>query len=865
MCPHFSLFRRCLITAALLLFARLCAEAELKKFGPYAEPDFPFLESTVDFRDWEKDGFPQENLVIRGVVVKLPGRLYACFDTDLLRLAAVWRGRNDGEFLTWTGIAPISYHVFNKKAEPGQKDLPKPVGTPLYATGPHPGWLLPGESPGKDPRPAGYDSRELGRGPLPRRLGRWLGIDVSGEVVKLRYEIAGAKVEEVFTGGKMLQRQISVVSGSTPAKVILPAACLRHQLGQDLCVTLPDTPGERVGGWLLLPAGKIGHWRGAAAHAPSSLAKPESAVIPRTFVPSVEGKSARLQVGNSPFVQEILPLPLPNPWRRNVRLSGLDFFPDGRAAFCTIDGDVWLVSDLAGSGPAQWRRFASGLNEPQSVQVVNGEIYVFTRTGITRLHAAKDGTCSFYENFCADFPQTAETREYPNDMVKKPGGGFFIAKGGQQISTRGNGGGRIFEVSADGQSVVEICRGLRQPFLGVHPVTGQLTASDQQGHWTPSTPIHVVKRGAYYGYPDAVEDPPPTEVMEPICWIPHEVNQSAAGHVWCLSPKMGPLNGHLLHLAYFKPSLFDVHLDPQGKQGAVVPLGIPLEIPLLKGAINPADGLLYLCGLQIWGTEAKEVSGLVRLRPTGKASVLPEQVRATAEGIFLKFQVPLDAAVASQPQNFVVQRWNYRRTKNYGSPHYKLDGSLGQELLPVIASAVSKDGTGLFLRVANLQPVMQMQVDWRLVEAGGAAFTSLACLTVKELEPFDFTAHGVDRSILTVQAAPLMAAVMEQKATVDFGRTLAAQLGCLACHSTDGKMEGMKGPSWLGLFGSEEELVTGKKIRVDEAHLRESILNPPAKVRKGFSNPDVGMPPYAGVLSDAQVNSLILYLRSLAQ
>ena len=49
------------------------------------------------------------------------------------------------------------------------------------------------------------------------------------------------------------------------------------------------------------------------------------------------------------------------------------------------------------------------------------------------------------------------------------------------------------------------------------------------------------------------------------------------------------------------------------------------------------------------------------------------------------------------------------------------------------------------------------------------------------------------------------------------------------------------------------------------AYLRESILKPAANVRKGFNNPDVGMPPYEGILSDSQVESIILYLRSLSK
>ena len=42
--------------------------------------------------------------------------------------------------------------------------------------------------------------------------------------------------------------------------------------------------------------------------------------------------------------------------------------------------------------------------------------------------------------------------------------------------------------------------GLRQPFIGVHPETGLVTASDQQGHYVPSTPLHIIGGHRFYGH-----------------------------------------------------------------------------------------------------------------------------------------------------------------------------------------------------------------------------------------------------------------------------------------------------------------------------------------------------------------------------
>ena len=89
--------------------------------------------------------------------------------------------------------------------------------------------------------------------------------------------------------------------------------------------------------------------------------------------------------------------------------------------------------------------------------------------------------------------------------------------------------------------------------------------------------------------------------------------------------------------------------------------------------------------------------------------------------------------------------------------------------------------------------------------------------------------------------------------------------GCMACHSTDGSTVGKVGPSWKGLFGSERDIAKGIKGRVkaDAAYLKESILSPSARVVKGFEKFDTGMPIYAGILNESQIESLILYIQTL--
>jgi cytochrome c oxidase subunit 2 len=63
------------------------------------------------------------------------------------------------------------------------------------------------------------------------------------------------------------------------------------------------------------------------------------------------------------------------------------------------------------------------------------------------------------------------------------------------------------------------------------------------------------------------------------------------------------------------------------------------------------------------------------------------------------------------------------------------------------------------------------------------------------------------------------------------------ELGCNSCHSLDGAQ--LAGPTWQGIYGRQEELSDGTTVTVDDAYIRESIMDPNAKIVAGFAEPSV--------------------------
>lgn len=92
----------------------------------------------------------------------------------------------------------------------------------------------------------------------------------------------------------------------------------------------------------------------------------------------------------------------------------------------------------------------------------------------------------------------------------------------------------------------------------------------------------------------------------------------------------------------------------------------------------------------------------------------------------------------------------------------------------------------------------------------------------------------------------------------DYGMLLYTQRACITCHSIDGSI--VEGPSFKGRYGTELLMTDGSKVMMDENYIRESILNPRAKIANGF---EPVMPTFQGTLKDRQIDALIAYIKVL--
>ncbi|VVN88006.1 cytochrome c oxidase subunit II [Pseudomonas fluorescens] len=111
---------------------------------------------------------------------------------------------------------------------------------------------------------------------------------------------------------------------------------------------------------------------------------------------------------------------------------------------------------------------------------------------------------------------------------------------------------------------------------------------------------------------------------------------------------------------------------------------------------------------------------------------------------------------------------------------------------------------------------------------GVGHFNMRGHMIVEEQNVFDqwLNSQPTFAQTLTTAAKPSRDSVLEK------GRLLVENLGCSACHSQDGSAS--LGPGWKGLYGRTEQLADGTSVLVDEAYLKESILDPKARLVQGY-------------------------------
>ncbi len=726
----------------------------------------------------------------KGMVITLgkDSDAFVCYDSELVRLSLGWVGNG---------------RRYGLKVPRFNSPPPTVAGTVAFGTAKTPGWASHGIF---------ADPREGKRGPLPKEWAHHKGLYVHGRQVVLNYSVGDVDVLEL-PGFERVEKwpvftrtlQTSTDATALAMTVLYIPGAVLEPMESGVIVRNPTSgetflaacEGEVGATWESRKGSVILKLASVTANRPfrvevASLGKTKEAPNDALALSPVPNDLRELTKGGpslwpqpvitqgvrasdeAAYVVDRLTEPAKNPWNADVLFSGFDFFADGRAAVCTAQGEVWVVSDIDDKlDKLSWRRFASGLFQPLGLRIVRGDIYVMGRDQITRLRDLNgDGEADLYENFNNDTILSTNAADYNLDLQTDSVGSFYFGKATPwlpDITTPHQG--VLFKVSPDGVKSEIIATGLRVPNgVAVSP-SGEIAVSENQGHWQPTSKLNIIHPGGFYGMMPSAQheiemtwngeaitvnpsDPavrktlgftgygpknpvPKAPYERPLAWLPYAVDNSSGAPFWAVTDKWGPLSQQLLFTSYGRCAMFATlrHKVDDMEQAAMVPLGLPFDTGIMRGRVHPLDGQVYVAGLRGWLTTAQRAGGLFRVRHTGKPAFLPVDFAVTTAGVDLRFSDPLDPTSAEALTNFTAERWNYFYSGNYYSAEYSVTHPKDpkHDVLTIQSAKLSSDARTLTLGIADMRRSAQLQVYLKLRTHDGQSIERVVYLTVPVL------------------------------------------------------------------------------------------------------------------------------------
>ncbi len=412
-------------------------------------------------------------------------------------------------------------------------------------------------------------------------------------------------------------------------------------------------------------------------------------------------------------------------------MSAVDFLADGRAVVASLSGDIWIVDGIQRAGSTlRWRRFATGLNEPLGLVVVDDTVYVNGRDQITRLRDLdRDGFADSYENFNNAVMAATNFHGFNLNLEVDAQGRFLWAKSTSwptgnpddlsdaALTTPHDG--VLFRLSPDGRNLEIIANGLRNPNgLSIGP-KGEIYYSDNEGNWVPTSKVTRIVEGGFHGFVPSSHRASlvggwtaTDDWVKPLVWTPHggpgSDNSPSQARVIDSPGWPKTLQGSLLLASYGRGSLSLVLMEEIDGQ----PQGAHLVLPLrfrsgLQHMRFGRDGHLYLVGMTNWSStsHAGDRGAFHRVRYTGKPLHLPTAVTTKAGGLELTFAEPLDPASATNTASYHLAKWTYPWNSSYGSKQlYSLDkpGQPGPDPVVVQSAQLSADGRTVHLEIPGL-------------------------------------------------------------------------------------------------------------------------------------------------------------------
>lgn len=411
------------------------------------------------------------------------------------------------------------------------------------------------------------------------------------------------------------------------------------------------------------------------------------------------------------------------PLRSAIMPTAMTFLRDGRLAFTSLRGQVWIADDADQDGQEdRLTLFEEGLAAPFGILADGDSILVSHKPEILRLRDTDgDGRADHREVVASGWGFSDDYHDWTTGLIRDRHQNLIVGLGSDysqkdRSSERDRWRGSVIQVDPSG-IITPISDSFRYPIGLALDQDGRLFATDNQGVQNTFNEINHLKPGHHYGVPsrhDSRKD------------LQHESAAIQISHPWARSvnsilflpdrySSMG-LSGHGIGCEYdnrflirWTTQVTENKTTGEIVQGAAFPFSLPDQsaggsnfIGPICSAVGPSGDLYIGC---IWDSGwqgGPNTGAITRLRPmSANATEVDNGIRnllAASSGFRVEFFRPVDALQAGNIAAYSVRGYTRVWSGSYATPNSD------EHELKIDGVSLSDDRLSAYLTVAGLKP-----------------------------------------------------------------------------------------------------------------------------------------------------------------
>ena len=412
------------------------------------------------------------------------------------------------------------------------------------------------------------------------------------------------------------------------------------------------------------------------------------------------------------------------PVSTKIMPTAMTVLDDGRLAFASLEGHVYIAKDTDGDGVEdELTMFEEGLSAPYGIIQDGDSLLVAHKPEIIRLRDTDgDGRADERTVFSSGWGFNDNYHDWTCGIAKDAKGNFYVGLGSDYAQLDrpedvSRWRGKVLQISPDG-TPRPFAHAFRYPTGIAIDSKGNIFCTDNQGVQNTFNELNHLRDGFHFGVPKNHEQSLKVEAHPPAIQIPHPWTRSINGLAFLSEfyPQQG-IAGHGVGCEFNGKHLIRfTHHEVDGiLQGATYFLSKPDFPDADANFLGPLsittapNGDIYIGSVHDSGWLGGQNTGsIVKLTPSGDLPNGIKEIQATPDGFEIRFQQSVDKSAATNPENYSLS--GYTREWKGG---YATEDS-GRFQPKVETATLSADGTRVRLGTSELKPGFVYEINCRL-------------------------------------------------------------------------------------------------------------------------------------------------------